>query len=128
MGLLVTNKRLRVKDFQLNPLVLGPGWFVEEVAGIPVSNLEYFRAALNTVDRAGGEEYEILFSEGVTNGITTARNYRDLCNESPFESGRRRRPEHVDTRVSASMYLEIKSGTPEGGAVGIKTDGYVSLL
>lgn len=113
--LMVANGKLRLKDDYFQPLELRMGWYVEEVAGIPVRTKREFRAALATVDRAGGETFEILFSQGFCDGITTSRNYRKLGDEAPYESGRKRRPGQGDKRVSASMFTEIKSGElPEG--------------
>jgi hypothetical protein len=103
--LLVANQRLRVYDANCEPLVLTPGWYVEEVAGIPVTTTAEFRTALETVDRTGGQEFEVLFSQGEAGGTTTVRDFRKLCDESPYESGRKRRPGTEDERVSSSMYL-----------------------
>ena len=125
--LMLVNRKLRLKDIDFNPVNMTHGWYVEEVAGIPVRSMADFRAALSTVDRAAGEDYEIVLSEGASDGRTTVRDYRRLCNESPYESGRKRRPEHADQRISASMYLEVKK-TGEAPAVPHEYERAVSLL
>ena len=81
-----------------------------------------FEAALRTVDRVGGEQFEVVFSQGSADGATTVRDFRHLCDESPYESGRKRRPGYEDGRVIASMYVETKTGTPEGGKAEDRTD------
>lgn len=125
--LMVVNRRLRLKDIDLDPVEVTKGWFIEEVAGIPVRSMAQFRAALATVDRAGGQEFEVVMSEGERDGRTTVRDYRRMCDDSPFASGRKQRPEHADQRVSASMYTEVKKGG-EAPVVPHEFERAVSLL
>ena len=125
--LMVTNRRLRVMDVDYVPVVLGKGWFVEEVGGMPVKSIADFRAALVSVNN---QKYDVTFSQGVSGGITRTRDFRALCDEAPYESGRRRRPGTEDDRISASMYTDTKTGgtAPEGDKTHEKVYGGVSIM
>jgi len=129
-GVLLVANRLCLYDDRGRQMDVTRGWYVEEVAGIPVRCCTDFREALTSVDRAGGQEFEILFSqgEGPVDGITTVRDFRKLCDESPYESGRKRRPGTEDARVSASMFTETMKGEAPGGPAGDASERAVSLL